>query len=92
MKEFIQIGCEKLLKEVKPSKLTDQVEFVYYKYLLENLTKDEVKKFPVHKDATASVIQNLIRIMGYKDLDSLKYSNLLDSSAWYDTYSFILNK
>jgi hypothetical protein len=46
----------------------------------------------IAKDATASVFQNLIRILSYKNELSLIICNMRDSENWYDTYSFILSK
>jgi hypothetical protein len=72
--------------------IIDRIEFEHYKKILNSLNGDEVLARGLLKDATASFIQNLIRLMGYKDEKSLKYSNLNSVSCWYDTYSFILQK
>jgi hypothetical protein len=44
------------------------------------------------KDATASVLQNLIKILGPKNQDSINLSNLGDTDNWYDPYSHILSQ
>lgn len=73
-------------------KFLDKIEFDHYKEILISLNSDQILRRCILKDATASFIQNLIRLLGYKDKNSLKYANLLDSDHWYDTYSFILQK
>jgi hypothetical protein len=54
----------------------DIVEFNHYKTILLSFKNDKILKRWVLKDATASFIQNLIRLMGYKDENSLKLANL----------------
>ena len=51
-----------------------------------------IKLRPVSKDATASVIQNYMRILGPKDDNSLIISNINGGHFWYDPYSFIIDK
>jgi hypothetical protein len=41
---------------------------------------ENIKKTCILKDATASFLQNLIRIVGYKNKESLKYANLYSES------------
>jgi hypothetical protein len=43
------------------------------------LNKEKIKKRIILKDATASVIQNLIKILGPKNQESLNLANLGDS-------------
>jgi hypothetical protein len=72
--------------------LLDIIEFNYYKCMLVDLHKPFIYDKPILKDATASFMQNLVRLMGYKNEDSLRYTNLLSDDCWYDTYSYIINQ
>jgi hypothetical protein len=56
--------------------LTSQIEYSHYVKILKSFSQKNVIKRVILKDATASFIQNLIRIMGHKNDDSLKYANL----------------
>ena len=60
----------------------------YYSYLLNNLNFN--KNYPIQKDATASVIQNLIWLLGAKNENSLIITNLMSENTWYDTYTIII--
>jgi hypothetical protein len=68
----------------------DLIEFSHYENILISLKDKNFKKRFLLKDATASFIQNLIRLLGYKNENSLKHANLHSKDKWYDTYSFIL--
>jgi hypothetical protein len=49
--------------------------------IIKNLKKKEnIKKEVILKDATASVLQNLIKILGPKNQDSINLSNLGDTN------------
>jgi hypothetical protein len=93
LESFIREGsCYVLNKKRKELKLKDEMEVIHYLDIIESLNKEKIKKRVILKDATASVIQNLIKILGPKDQDSLNLANLGDSNYWYDPYSHILNK
>lgn len=85
-KHIITEYNDKLLYNTKTLEILN--EFEYYIYVTKNLNK----KMPLCKDATASFIQNLIKILGYKNEDSLKYANLSDNDNWWDTYEVIFQK
>jgi hypothetical protein len=96
VKEIIDIGVN-ILKSwsednIGAYSLIDMIEINHYKKILLSFKSNKIIARGVVKDATASFIQNLIRLMGYKDEISLKYANLNSSEYWYDTYSFILSK
>jgi hypothetical protein len=61
--------------------LIDEIELMHYTKILKSLSKEKVKARGVMKDATASFMQNLIRLMGYKNTNSLKYANLLSTTC-----------
>lgn len=93
LEDFIREGSFYVLnKKKKELKLKDEMEVIHYLDIIESLNKEKIKKRVILKDATASVIQNLIKILGPKDQDSLNLANLGDSNYWYDPYSHILNK
>jgi hypothetical protein len=93
LEDFIREGSYYVLnKKKKELKLKDEMEVIHYLDIIESLNKEKIKKRVILKDATASVIQNLIKILGPKDQDSLNLANLGDSNYWYDPYSHILNK
>ena len=71
--------------------ISDKIELYHLNTLFNELKKKKIRKLVIQKDATASFIQNLIRLLGYKDEKSLEYANLLDNDNWYDPYSIILN-
>jgi uncharacterized protein YlxP (DUF503 family) len=98
-KEKIKISIEEILDAAidlldnnQDLKIIDIIELMHYKKILLSLNLDRVPARGILKDATASFIQNLIRLMGYKDEESLKHANLNSTTHWYDTYSFILKK
>jgi hypothetical protein len=92
LEDFIREGSFYVLnKKKKELKLKDEMEVIHYLDIIESLNKEKIKKRVILKDATASVIQNLIKILGPKDQDSLNLANLGDSNYWYDPYSQILN-
>jgi hypothetical protein len=62
-------------------KMYDEIEFEHYFRILENMRDGVLVKRVILKDATASFIQNLIRLLGNKDDDSLKYANLKSLSS-----------
>ena len=93
LEDFIREGSCYVLSDIKKElQLKDEMEVIHYLDIIESLNKEKIKKRVILKDATASVIQNLIKILGPKDQESLNLANLGDSNYWYDPYSHILNK
>ena len=61
--------------------LKDIIEIKHYFNIIKNLKKKKnIKKEVILKDATASVLQNLIKILGPKDQYSINLSNLGDTN------------
>jgi len=80
-------------KENKKMELKELIEIKHYLNIIKNLKKKEnIKKEVILKDATASVLQNLIKILGPKNQEAINLSNLGDTNNWYDPYSHILNQ
>lgn len=63
----------------------------HYKAIIQSFSLNVIPKRFIHKDATASFIQNTIRILGPKNEKSLEYANLYSNQKWYDTYALSLN-
>lgn len=73
--------------------LKELIEINHYLNIIKNLKKKEnIKKEVILKDATASVLQNLIKILGPKNQETINLANLGDTYNWYDPYSHILNQ
>lgn len=80
-------------KNDKKIELKELIEIKHYLNIIKNLKKKEnIKKEVILKDATASVLQNLIKILGPKNQEAINLSNLGDTNNWYDPYSHILNQ
>lgn len=78
---FIEKGVAFLKNELTCEKLDliEKIELNHYKTLLISLTEKIIKKRVVLKDATASVVQNSIRLLGPKSQESLNVANMGDS-------------
>ena len=87
---IFHVGFEKLTKENLEENLEEWVIIEHYKNIIVSLKDNKIKKRFIHKDATASFIQNTIRILGPKNTTSLEYSNLISRDKWYDTYTLAL--
>jgi hypothetical protein len=81
LEDFIREGSCYVLSDIKKElQLKDEMEVIHYLDIIESLNKEKIKKRVILKDATASVIQNLIKILGPKDQESLNLANLGDSN------------
>jgi hypothetical protein len=61
--------------------LKELIEIKHYLNIIKNLKKKEnIKKEVILKDATASVLQNLIKILGPKNQEAINLSNLGDTN------------
>jgi hypothetical protein len=95
LKKFLDTGIELYhnSKENKKENFNNENLIIYENTLsiLENLIKNtQWKKEIFYKDATASVIQHLLKILGYKNENSIKYCNFSDNENWWDPYFFII--
>lgn len=68
----------------------DLIKIKYYISILDEINKDIYVSWLISKDATASCYQHLIKILGSKDSESLKWCNLKSLDTWFDTYSYII--
>lgn len=91
---FIEHGID-IVNDEKRMENLDVYEKLKLKSLiktLEEISKNIHIKRLISKDATASVFQHLIKILGYNSIESLKKCNLYSKNTWYDTYQYILDK
>lgn len=78
--------------KVNYENLEDTLTYFHYIEIIKSFKDKNIKKRLVHKDATASFIQNLIRIIGPKNENSLILANLKSKDTWYDTYNLCLEE
>lgn len=90
--ELLDAGLNLALEPKNAENLYDQIEKLHYVNILKSLKEDNIHKRFILKDATASFLQNLIRIVGPKDEIALQYANLLNKDEWCDSYSYVLEK
>jgi len=93
--DFIKEGFNYAIDSKKNIKidLKELIEINHYLNIIKNLkNKENIKKEVILKDATASVLQNLIKILGPKNQEAINLANLGDTHNWYDPYSHILNQ
>ncbi len=86
---FIEKGISLYENGNEETKLSfiDRLEIQHYVVCLKSLNDKVIKKRVIIKDATASVYQLLLTIMGPKDEKSLEYVNLGNCNRYVDTYS-----
>lgn len=88
--EIINKGFDKLMNENDEEDDEKWIIVEHYKSIMASFNKEKICKRFILKDATASFIQNAIRIIGPKNQTSLEFANLGVSDRWYDTYSLAL--
>lgn len=92
IEEFITLGINNLNSDSKNLKLEDIYEFIKYKKIYKEILENKTNNlYTISKDATASGIQHLIRILGEKNEKSFIYTNMNSELYWYDTYSYIID-
>lgn len=95
LEDFLKEGFDALIdtNKIEKLKIKNYIEVYHYIDIIKSLKNNEkIRKEIVLKDATASVLQNLIKILGPKDQEALNLANLGDTYNWYDPYAYILNK
>ena len=94
IEQFIDYAIEKINnygKNIESIEKEKKNKFIYHLEIIKEMDSTGYTKKLLSKDATASVYQHLVKILGGKDTDSYKYTNLKDSETWYDTYSMIID-
>jgi hypothetical protein len=83
-------GCGVVYDQSLDKKTTLEVNY-YINIIINSLSDNEKRRFYLIKDTTASFMQHIGALCGYKQ-DTLKYINLDNDYFMYDTYVVILNK
>ena len=92
--DFILIALKNINNDesINKLKIDDLYEFIKYKKIYYNLLENNTDYlYTISKDATASGIQHLIRILGEKNDESFIYANMNSELYWYDTYNYIID-
>ena len=95
---FIDLGFKKIKNISKENlDLEGLVEYEHYLNIIKEMSycqknMKKMKKMIIIKDATASVIQNLMLLLGPLNENSLFIANLKSNRYWIDTYSYILTE
>jgi hypothetical protein len=78
IEEFIKKSIQKIESNeiYEKTKYEDKMKIKYYLNILNEIEKKIYKKRLISKDATASVFQHLIKILGAKNEESLKFCNM----------------
>lgn len=91
IEEILNAGLKWINDPTEEKDVEKEVIYLHYCKILSSLTKNIIKKRFIHKDATASFIQNSIRLLGAKNLKALEKANLLSVENWFDTYMLSIN-
>jgi len=96
MTEFIEKGIteyEKIgLEEHHKIKYEKRIKMILFKKIINMLINSkDIYKYLISKDATASVYQHLVKLIGGKDDTSYTAVNLMSNDTWYDPYLYIIN-
>lgn len=92
IEEFINTGLNNLNNKEINLKLDEKYEYIKYNKIYDEISKNKTNKlYTLTKDATASGIQHLIRILGEKNEKSFIYANMNSEMYWYDTYGYIID-
>ena len=83
-------GCGVVYNQSLDKKTTLELNY-YINIIVNSLGGNEKRRFYLIKDTTASFMQHIGALCGYKQ-DTLKYINLDNDYFMYDTYVVILNK
>jgi len=91
IEKLIEKGIE-IFKKNKYEQLEyeDKIKIKFSIYFIKELIQGINIKRPISKDATASVYQHLVKVLGGKDDWSYKITNLNSEDTAYDTYSYII--
>jgi hypothetical protein len=96
MEEVFYIGLS-IFKEFEVNKLStrvidnkDFVEVEYYINIIRCVSAQQVCKWYIIKDTTASVNQHIGKVLGFKG-DALTYVNLANETHMYDTYELYIS-
>lgn len=89
-KEFIKEGYENFIKRTKLKNLLENSELQYYYLILDQLKVEMWDRYII-KDVSGSIFQNASKILGIKNLDTLKKLNI-NNEVYHDPYFELIKK
>jgi hypothetical protein len=84
--EFLDKGIENFKNDLNKMETSDYLEIKHYSTIILQMNQKKIKKRTIIKDATASLNQILMKVLGPLNQNSMNYVNLGQSWGWYDTY------
>lgn len=88
---FLTKGIEVYNNNICTDNIEDNINiFKATKTIKSILNKNLTEKTIFFKDATASVLQHLLKLLGQKDDTAAKYCNFTDNENWWDPYHYII--
>jgi len=95
IKEFIINGIKVIdmieNDELEKFDFDDWCEIISNYEIVKSLKNEKIKKSVISKDATASIFQFLVLVLGHKNEDFLKSCNLYDKEFWHDPYIYAID-
>jgi hypothetical protein len=82
-------------KKLNNNDLEDQIGYISLKKIIEKIYNNEYlyTKHIIYKDSTASVLQLMTKLLGWKKTFMLEVMNINSiENKWYDPYTYIINK
>jgi len=91
LQEFLEHGIAAYTKGFISEDFEEKIIYKKVCVAIESFfLKKKIKKTIIYKDSTASVLQQLTKLLGHKSEKILEIMNINHESIWYDPYSFII--
>ena len=90
MRDLVSAGLALLNTNGAGLCLDDAMEFAYYERTLCQFADKVIRRRIVAKDASASVMQHLVRLIGCENVANLKFVNLAGGDSFFDPYTGML--
>lgn len=92
LEDFIKNGYEIFLRKEIPNDFEEKIIYLKITDALDSLLKNKkIKKTIIYKDSTASVLQHLTKLLGFKSEKILEIMNINAAETWSDPYTYIIN-
>lgn len=92
LEDFIKNGYEVFLKKKVPDDFEEKIIYLKVTKAIDDLLKNKkIKKTIIYKDSTASVLQHLTKLLGFKSEKVLEIMNINAAETWSDPYTYIIN-
>ncbi len=92
LREFLEHGIISYSTDPISENFEDKIIYKKVCEAIHNIfLKKKIKKTIIYKDSTASVLQQLTKLLGHKSEKILEIMNINHESIWYDPYSFIID-